>query len=1058
MTIPTPAVSELGSTAHPYAAFVAEVERPARYLGGEHGSVAKPWGSVEARVCLAFPDVYEIGMSHLGLRILYAILQEHPRCLAERCYAPWPDLEARLREHRVPLVSLESARPLRDFDVVGFSLQFELNYTNVLAMLDLGGIPLRSADRGDDDPLVLAGGPVATHPEPIAPFLDAIVIGDGEEKCVEVALAWSTLRRSGMPRRERLIAIAKLGGVYVPSLYATRIDDANGLEVVDRPLHPGVPARVDRALVRDLSRFPLPTKGPVASAEAVFDRVSLEIARGCTEGCRFCQAGMIYRPVRERDPDEIVSAITAAIRHGGYDEAALTSLSTADYSCIGPLVKRVSERLAGEKVSLAVSSLRAYGLGEDVLDDISRERATGLTFAPEAGTQRMRDVVNKNVTEAQLLETAGRVFSRGWSKMKLYFMIGLPTEEDEDVVGIVQTGERALAVAREVAPRANARVTVSVSTHVPKPHTPFQWCAMDSLSEVERKQALLRATAASDAPVERREVFLDRADQAAPARGSDDRGRKPGGRKARVDLRLHDPGGSVLEGVFARGDRRLAAVLEHAYREGARFDSWDEHLDLDRWRRAFDACGVDPSLYLGTLPVTSRLPWDHLDVGLEDGFLASEHRRALASRLSPPCGKVAGMFVQHQSLREAEPDHRKLVCYDCGVACDLTQMREERLVYLRKLDAREPVAPRPRPARGPKDTTKRTPPKREDQGAFRRVRLAYRKVGRSAFVSHLDLVRILPRIFRRAGIRLRYSDGFHPLPELTFGPALSLGISGLRELLDVKMLGDGPIGDDLVASLSQVSPDGLEMLAAVALGPEDASVSRIVELGRYVVALPFSTLAALGLGVDDGAAPEAWVAAIAARVADARRRELRVRREIDGVGRSIDVGSYLMDVRVGAGRAALDEAGIVGRFVPIEMDLRITGQGSTRPSEVVEALFGEPERSPLTTTLSPRGQREVDPESAVISNGSRGPALAPSAVRRPVAKHAPRFPMAVVRTGLFVLGDGEPVDALDLASVRAARDATRAHAHPGDAHDRPTAEVARDRPTAEITSTAEVVP
>src|SRR5688500_5861096 len=475
---------------HPYARFLDRVEKPTRYTGAEHGVRKKDWSAVSARICLAFPDIYDIGMSHLGFRILYRILNDDPRTLAERCYAPWVDLQEQILAHGKRLVSLESSRPLSDFDVVGFSLQYELTYTNILTMLDLGGIPLRSEHRSDDDPLVVAGGPVATHAEPMAPFFDAILIGDGEEAATEIALSWTEAKRAGLPRAERLYRLSQIRGVYVPSLYETAIDAESGFEVVTGVRREGVPLPVQRRLVEDLSRFPFPDDGPVGGPEAIFDRMSIEVARGCTEGCRFCQAGMIYRPVRERDPEQVLATVLSALEKSGQDEVSLTALSTADVSCISPLIKRLVEKTAPERVSVGVASLRAYGLGEDLLDDMRRVRASGLTFAPEAGTQRMRDVINKNVTEEQLLETAQRVFARGFDKMKLYFIIGLPTEEDEDVLGIVDVGRNALAVGKRMG--KHPRVTVSVSTHVPKPHTPFQWCAQDALAETQRKQQMLR--------------------------------------------------------------------------------------------------------------------------------------------------------------------------------------------------------------------------------------------------------------------------------------------------------------------------------------------------------------------------------------------------------------------------------------------------------------------------------------------------------------------------------------------------------------------------------------
>jgi radical SAM family uncharacterized protein/radical SAM-linked protein len=904
---------------HPYAEFVHKVQKPGRYVGGEYGSVKKDWDSVRARVCLAFPDIYDIGMSHLGFKILYKILNDDPRTLAERAYTPWLDMQKELQTRGLPLVSLESARPLKDFDVVGFSLQFELTYTNILVMLDLGGIPRRSSARGEDDPLILAGGPTATHPEPVAPFLDALVIGDGEARATEVSLVWTELKARGLPRAARLRELAKLAGVYVPSLYGTKVDAATNMSVVV-PLSRDVPYPVKRTLVENLNDWPFPDDGPVGGPEAIFDRVSIEIARGCTEGCRFCQAGMIYRPVRERDPDEIAKTVARSVKKSGSDEVSLTSLSTADYSCISPLIHKVVKELAPEKVSLGVSSLRAYGLEENVLDDMQRVRATGVTFAPEAGSQRMRDVVNKNVTEEQLMQTAERIFSRGWSSMKLYFMIGLPTEEESDVREIVRVGARARQVGKQMKKALMSRglpggggapkVTVSVSTHVPKPHTPFQWCRVDTPEEIRTKQAWLL-----------------------------EEKRASGG----VDLKMHDSDTSWLEAVFARGDRTLADVLERAYEKGARFDSWEDQLKLPVWEEAFAACGVDPARFLGTIPVTARLPWDHIDVGLEDGFLAREYRKALASRLSLPCGKVAGMFVQHTNLEDAEKDARKLVCYDCGIACDMSAMRVERLVYLKKLGADQPrPAPpspfeeRPQaahaldasPARAVK-ANQRRPPVSFTQGSPTRYRFGYTKVGASALLSHLDLIRALPRTFRRRQIPLFYSTGFHPKPDMTFGPALSLGVASLAEVVDVKLACEiDPAA--WLAELSDASPDGIRFFAARRLGEGDPSVSRIVDTARYAIVLPSSVLTSLG--------GDAW---LSERVTSALNEgELRVRRTIEGVGRWIDVRTYLRALTVGSerARAAVRDAGLIGDFEVLEADVEIRGSGAVKVCEVVEAV------------------------------------------------------------------------------------------------------------------------
>jgi len=907
---------------HPYAPFLARVSKPTRYTGGEHGVRRKTWSGVEARVCLAFPDVYDVGMSHLGYRILYRILNEDERTLAERCYAPWVDLLAELRARDVPLVSLESARPLADFDVVGFSLQFELTFTNVLLMLDLGRIALRASARDEEAPLVIAGGPVATHPEPLAPFVDAFLVGDGEEATTELALTWTRARRAGLPRAERLAALSRIEGVYVPSRYEVAPDAVSGRVVVQVPGVGAAPFPVRRRVLLDLDRYPFPAGGPVGGPEAVFDRTSIEIARGCTEGCRFCQAGMIYRPVRERDPEGVIATVLAAIDETGQDEVSLTALSTADVSAIGPLIKTLARITAPRRVSLGVASLRAYGLPEDVLDAMSQVRASGLTLAPEAGTQRLRDVINKNVTEPQLIETAERVVARGHDRLKLYFILGLPTETDEDVRAIAALGRAVLAAGRRQSRRTT--VTVSVSNHVPKPHTPFQWCAMDARPELERKQRALRESVRG-------------------VRG--------------LTCKTHDAAASVLEGILARGDRRLADVVERAYRGGACFDAWEDQLRLDVWQAAFEACGVDPDGYLGALPVGARLPWDHVDVGLGPNFLEREFRRALQARTSPPCGKAAGQPVHPASVAEAEAETRHLVCYECGVACDLPALRRVRLDSLRRLEALAPPgrldpgppapapampSPRNDPAVVGQDVTPAAiagdPARRRDPelrrppqagGPMTRWRVRYGKLGAMALLGHLDLIRELGRVFRRAGVTVAYTAGFHPKPAMSFSPALPLGTPSLGEYLDVKLL-DAPTARELVAALGHAACRGLEFTAAVALGPEDPGLAAVIDGAAYLIALPPASV--LVLGGEAG-----LIARVAELQGDAPRAVERTRR---GRSRRFNLGAELRSIALAgaADRAALAAADEAPADVLLRLELALGPAGGVRPSEVVSTL------------------------------------------------------------------------------------------------------------------------
>ena len=679
-----------------YEDFLPLVSKPARYIDTEVNAVHKDPGTVRTRVCLLFPDTYEVGMSHLGLRILYDILNRRADTFCERVFSPWTDYESKLRASGRPLASLESNTPVRDFDLVGVTLQYELSYSNILTALDLAGIPRRSKDRNDAHPVIVAGGPCGVNPEPLSGFIDLFFIGEAEDAVHEIV----ELKQEHPARRPFLEAIAKREGFYVPLLGKT-------------------PVR--RRFLRSIEAAPYPDRPLLPLMKPVHDRVTVEVARGCIRGCRFCQAGIIYRPYRERSPETVKRLLSTSLACTGYEELSLASLSSGDYSDIEPLVTGLMSAYRDSRVSVSLPSLRVGTLTPAMIEAIAGSRKTGFTLAPEAGTERLRKVINKPVSDLDLMDAAETVFANGWSVLKLYFMIGLPTETDEDLDGIVRLVQELLARGKGAA-RRHVQLNVSVSTFVPKPHTPFQWMGQSPLEEVRRKQAYL-----------------------------DGRLRKRG-----ITLKLHDPETSRLEAAFARGDASLGRVLEKAVDLGCRFDGWTESFDHAKWAAAFAACGIDLATCASrTFGLDDELPWDHIRSGVTAKFLKEEYQRAVAATVTGNC-------------REE--------CTLCGMGCKDGGTRE---LGKPEISAGLGTDKRTAPEATPKKSS--APPV-----LTTRIRMKFSRIGRVRFLSHLDLMTLFHRAALRAGVPVAFSQGFNPHPKISFGPALSVGMESEAEYLDME--------------------------------------------------------------------------------------------------------------------------------------------------------------------------------------------------------------------------------------------------------------------------------
>jgi len=822
------------------------VERPGRYIGLERNVVRKDLAAASATLALAFPDTYEIGMSHTGLKILYEIANRRAGWACERVYAPWTDFEAKMRENGIPLFTVESFSPAADFDALGFSLQAEVNYSNVVNMLDLAGIPLLQKDRRPGDPIVIGGGPCTANPEPLAIFFDVFLIGDAEEALPLFLERLEAARRAGEPRDAFLENLARVPGFYVPSLYDVSYREDGTIAAI-APNRPGVPDRARRVWIERLSPEHYPEKPVVPSVDIVQDRLGLEIMRGCTQGCRFCQAGYWYRPVRELDPADAAAMTKRFIAETGWSEVGLLSLSTADYSQIEPLVSCLAPQLAEQRVSISLPSLRAEAFSVGLADAVSEVRKSGFTFAPETGSDRLRRVINKTFTNADMVQAADAAFSRGWDLIKVYTMIGLPTETEADLDELVTLVRDILAQGRRYGRKS---VNVSVGSFVPKAWTPFQWSAFDGVETLSAKVRHLQ------------QKFRG-------VRGA--------------NMKSHSPAEAEIECVLSRGDRRMGEILLEAWRRGVKFDGWSEHFRRDLWHEAFAACGIAPERYLREYSVDEILPWDVIDAAVTKKFLKIERIKALREHETEDCkwghcyacgvpgngedtvlarpmgtlpvagnapaasglptlpgaGPAASVAASPASI--AASPAASIAASPASIAASPAAYTDvaKGAAYRQKAMPDVAAAPRRRPGFG------------SDPRPRLRYRVTFEKLGDARYLSHRNTMDAFERAIRAAGMPAAYSEGFNPRMRLSMGPALALGLESREEVLDLETTAELP--PDAASRISDRLPPGMRVTSAEALAAGAPPLSKAIRAAAYSVVLGPSLHARARSVADDGA-------------------------------------------------------------------------------------------------------------------------------------------------------------------------------------------------------------